>query len=141
MRGEGLSVEREMEKAFAEENGLFDLIGLKIRKVEEGVVEMSFKFSRYVSGRNGKPRVHGGVIMYALDMAGTLAVMSVNKSPDQSTLELKINFLRPLVKDPFTVKARVVKTGRAIMVSEGEVLDSEGALCAQSLGTWFISQD
>jgi uncharacterized protein (TIGR00369 family) len=140
MRDGGLSVEKEMEKAFAEENGLFDLVGLKIRKVREGSVEMSFNFNRFVSGRNGRPRVQGGVIMYALDIACTLAVMTMNRSAEQSTVELKTNFLRPLVKDPFTVGAKIVKSGRVFSVSEGEVLDSANSLCARSLGTWFISR-
>jgi uncharacterized protein (TIGR00369 family) len=108
--------------------------------VREGFVEMSFEFNHYVSGRNGRPRVQGGVIMYALDMACTLAVMTMNKGADQSTLELKTNFLRPLVKDPFTVRAKIVKSGRVFSVSEGEVLDSANSLCARSLGTWFISR-
>lgn len=137
---EGLSVESEMEKAFAEENGLFNMVGLKIEKVEEGSVEMSFRFNHFVSGRNGKPRVQGGVMMYALDMASTLAVMTLNHAAEQATLELKTNFLRPLVKDPFTVRARVVKDGRAFSVSEGEVLDSDGVVCARSLGTWYIAR-
>lgn len=138
-RKEGKSVEKEMERAFARENGLFDLIGLKIVKADEGTVEMSFNFSRYASGRNGNPRAHGGVMMYALDMACTLAVMTVNRGPEQATLELKINFLRPLKKDPFSVRARVVKGGKVVMVSEGEIFDSDGTLCAKSLGTWFVS--
>lgn len=139
-RRRGNRVEDEMEKAFAQENGLFDLIGLRITKVEQGVVEMSFNFSHYVSGRNGKPRVHGGVMMYALDMACTLAVMTVNRGPEQATLELKTNFLRPLAKDPFTVRASVVKSGKVAVVSEGSILDRDGVLCARSLGTWFVSE-
>lgn len=141
MKKEGLSVASEMEKAFAEENGLFNMVGLKITKVEEGSVEMSFRFNHFVSGRNGKPRVQGGVMMYALDMACTLAVMTLNRSAEQATLELKTNFLRPLVKDPFIVRARVLRAGRSFSVGEGEVLDSDGVVCARSLGTWYVSQE
>jgi uncharacterized protein (TIGR00369 family) len=139
LRKHGKSVEKEMDRIFAGENGLYDLIGLKTKKIGRGSVEMSFDFSRFVSGHDRHRRVHGGVMMYALDMACTLAVMSVNRSPDQATLELKTNFLRPLAKDPFIVRAKVVKSGKVVVVSEGEVVDSEGVLCARSLGTWFLS--
>lgn len=139
LRKQGKSVEKEMGKIFAGENGLYDLIGLKIKKAGRGSVEMSFNFGHYASGHDRHRRVHGGVMMYALDMACTLAVMTVNQRPDQATLELKTNFLRPLAKDPFVVRAKVVKSGKVVVVSEGEILDSEGVLCARSLGTWFLS--
>jgi uncharacterized protein (TIGR00369 family) len=138
MKREGLRIGEEMERYFAQENDLFRLIGLKIKEVREGYSELSFKFNRYASGRDGDPRVAGGVIMFALDMAGTLAVMTLNGTKEQVTLEMKTNFLNPLKEDPFRVSAKVLKTGRSILVVQGEVTDSRGNLCATSLGTWYI---
>ncbi|MFP3293630.1 MAG: PaaI family thioesterase, partial [Nitrososphaeria archaeon] len=67
-----------------------------------------------------------------------LAVMSVNTSTEQSTLELKVNFVRPLVRGPFRVIGRVIHIGRNTAVVEGEVRDSGDEVGARALGTWFI---
>lgn len=139
IRKAGRSVEEEMEKFFSQENGLFDLIGLKVEEVREGRSAVTFGFSHYVSGREGN-RVAGGVIMFALDVASTLAVMTLNGTSVQATLEMKTNFLKPLKADPFRVTASVLRTGRSIFVVQGEARDSNGDLCAASLGTWYVSK-
>ncbi|MDG6995056.1 MAG: PaaI family thioesterase [Nitrososphaerota archaeon] len=126
-----------MEEAFAEESGIFQEVGFKIANVEDGLAEMRFKFSHAISGRRGRPHVHGGIIMLALDTAMGLAAMTLNTGTDQSTLELKTNFLSPLFKEPFTVQGRVLRNGRSTVVVEGEAIDSEGTICAKALGTWF----
>jgi len=76
--------------------------------------------------------------MAALDTTCGLAVMSVNTSTEQSTLELKVNFIRPLVRGPFRVAGRVIHAGTNTAVVEGEIRDSGDEVCARALGTWFI---
>jgi len=139
IREAGLSIEEEMEKFFSQENGLFGLIGLKIEEIKKGRSELTFGFSHYASGREGN-RVAGGVIMYALDLASTVAVMTLNETSAQATLEMKTNFLKPLMDDPFRVSAKVLRTGRSIFVVQGEARDCKGDLCAASLGTWYVSK-
>ncbi|MCL4518117.1 MAG: PaaI family thioesterase [Thaumarchaeota archaeon] len=133
----GLSPELEIESAFSKESGIFKEMGFKIDRVGDGLAELSFKFSDAVSGRRGHPHVHGGVIMTALDTAMGLAAMTVNTGTDQSTLELKANFLSPMIREPFIVRGRVIRNGRSTAVVEGEAIDSEGTVCAKALGTWF----
>ncbi|MGC9115998.1 MAG: PaaI family thioesterase [Conexivisphaera sp.] len=137
-RSRGLSVEDEVNRAFSEETGIYGALGFRVTRVGDGVAELVFPFSHMASGRRGRPHVHGGVVMAALDTTCGLAVMSVNTGVEQSTLELKVNFIRPLLKDPFRVVGRVIHAGRSTAVVEGEVLDSEGNVCARALGTWFL---
>ncbi len=137
-RSEGKNVAEEVNRYFSEETGIYGALGFKVIEVGDGRAELEFPFSHMASGRRGRPHVHGGVIMTALDTTCGLAVMSVNTSSDQSTLELKVNFIRPLLKSPFRVIGRVVHLGAHTAVVEGEVLDSEGNVCARALGTWFI---
>ena len=134
-----LSVEHKIEEAFTRESGIFQEIGFKIAKVDDGFAEIGFKFSQTISGRRGRPHVHGGIIMFALDTVMGVAAMTLNTGSDQSTLEMKTNFLSPLIKEPFTVRGRVVRDGRSTSVVEGEAIDSEGTICAKALGTWFKS--
>jgi uncharacterized protein (TIGR00369 family) len=135
-RKQGADVEGELERAMAADSELFTTVGFKIVKVRSGRAELSFPFSTAVTRRGGM--VHGGIVMYSLDNACGIATMSVNPGIDQLTMELKVNFLRPLEKGPFTAIGKVVKAGNSVVVVEGEVRDGDGALCAKSLGSWFI---
>jgi uncharacterized protein (TIGR00369 family) len=135
-RKQGADVEGELERAMAADSELFTTVGFRVLKVRSGRAELSFPFSKAVSRRGGM--VHGGIVMYSLDNACGIAAMSVNPGVDQLTTELKVNFLRPLKSGPFRATGRVVKAGNSIIVVEGEVRDANGALCAKSLGSWFI---
>ena len=135
-RKQGADVEGELERAMAADSGLFTNVGFRVVKVRSGRAELSFPLSKAVTRRGGM--VHGGIVMYSLDNACGIAAMSVNPGIDQLTTELKVNFLRPLKKGPFRAMGKVVKSGNSVVVVEGEVRDANGALCAKSLGSWFI---
>ncbi len=138
-RKQGADVEAELERAMAVDSELFTTVGFRVVKVGRGRVELSFPFSKAASRRGGM--VHGGVVMYSLDNASGLAAMTVNPGVDQLTMELKVNFLRPLKKGPFRATGRVVRVGKSTAVVEGEVRDAEGALCAKSLGSWYMIRE
>ena len=135
-RKQGADVEAELEKAMSVDSELFTTVGFRVVKVRSGRAELSFPFSKAVTRRGGM--VHGGIVMYSLDNACGIAAMSVNPGMDQLTMELKVNFLRPLKRGPFRAIGKVVKAGNSVIVVEGEVRDADGALCARSLGSWFI---
>ena len=132
----GLNLETEVEKLLREESGLFSIAGFSVKKISEGFAELSFPFRHEIARHGGM--VHGGIISYALDNAGGLAVMTQNGGIDQVTLELKVNFLEPLRKEPFRAIGRTLRQGRTVAVAESEVRDGEDRLCAKALGTWYL---
>jgi uncharacterized protein (TIGR00369 family) len=138
VRDQGLSVESEMQKILQKEAPLYHRAGISIAKIQDGTVQLDFPYNEEI-GRVGK-MVHGGIIMYVLDSAAGLAVMTRNHGIDQVTIELKVNFLEPLSKSksPFHATGRVVRVGRTTAVGEAEIKDAEGTLCAKGLGTWYL---
>ena len=118
---------------------LFDLVGLRVEKAEGGHCELSFGLSKEAT-REGE-MMHGGITMFALDNAASMAVMTLNNGVSQSTLELKVNFLSPASHPPFKVQGDVIKIGRSTAVAEARLLDVENKICAMALGTWFIIQN
>jgi uncharacterized protein (TIGR00369 family) len=56
---------------------------------------------------------------------------------DQSntTIELKINFLRPVVAGRLRAVGRVVEVKRTLLFSEADVVDEEGKLVARASST------
>jgi acyl-CoA thioesterase len=136
VRKKGLNLESEVEKLLKQESGLFSIVGFSVKKVTEEYAELSFPFSHQIERHGGM--VHGGIISYALDIVGGLAVMAQNTGIDQVTLELKVNFLEPVRKDPFRVIGRTIRQGRTTAVAEAELRDGEDKLCAKALGTWYL---
>jgi acyl-coenzyme A thioesterase PaaI-like protein len=52
-----------------------------------------------------------------------------------TTLELKINFLRPVWKATLRAKAKVVRAGRLVGLVECDVIDEQGRLVARASST------
>ncbi len=136
LRGEGINLEAELERFLKSESGLFSLAKFSVNSVGDGSAELSFPFSQTIARHGGM--VHGGISSFALDNAGGIAVMTNNTGIDQVTLELKINFLEPLRREPFTAKGFVIRHGRTTSVAEAELRDNDGLLCAKALGTWYM---
>jgi uncharacterized protein (TIGR00369 family) len=134
LKATGVDVERQVQQAF-ENDRIFRYVGFKIEKIDKGEVQMSFPFSENITRWGGM--VHGGAVMIALDNACGLAVMTVNPSKNQVTMELKVNFLERLTDGPFRVLGRVIRSGKTAVVAEGEIRDSKDRLCAKGIGTWL----
>jgi acyl-CoA thioesterase len=89
--------------------------------------------------RNMHRSVHGGVIYSLADVAMGVALYSRLNRPQQqcSTIEIKMNYLRPALGERLLCTARVIQKGRSIAVVEAEIADGEG-LVAKALGTFAI---
>jgi uncharacterized protein (TIGR00369 family) len=85
--------------------------------------------------------VHGGFAATLLDSALGCAIFSTLAKGDAwTTLELKINFVRPLNKDsgPVRAEGRVIHRGRTLATSEGDLKDRTGKLYAHATTTCMI---
>ena len=85
--------------------------------------------------------VHGGFAMTLLDSALGCAVHStLSKGETYTTLEIKVNLVRPLTKDTGVVRAegRIIHRGRTLGTSEGDIKDASGKLYAHASTTCMI---
>jgi uncharacterized protein (TIGR00369 family) len=85
--------------------------------------------------------VHGGFAMTLLDSALACAIHStLAKGETYTTLEIKVNLVRPLTSDTGTVRAegRVIHRGRTVATSEGDIRDAGGKLYAHASTTCMI---
>jgi uncharacterized protein (TIGR00369 family) len=91
-----------------------------------------------VEERHANPMgtVHGGIICDLADAAmGTAYFSTLEEGESFTTLELKINFLRPFWTGRLTAHGRVVSRGRTVGMSECDVEDAEGRLIARASST------
>jgi len=84
--------------------------------------------------------VQGGIIVALADYAFHLACRPyVRPGQIAVTVELKTNFLSPAVEGELTATARVVSSGRRIIVCDVDVIGDGETLIARSLGTYIIT--
>ena len=83
--------------------------------------------------------VHGGVLCDIADYAMGMAFASTLDA-DQSftTLELKINFLRPVWESNLLANARVASRGKTVGLVECDVIDANGRLIARASSTCLV---
>lgn len=85
---------------------------------------------------NPMKQIQGGYLCAMLDEAMSVACMVASGMTHVApTLEMKTSFLRPAM--PGTIKGvgKVVKWGRSIAFTEGELYDPDGRLLAKATGT------
>ena len=132
----GLNVEEHVEKVFRADCELFKVVGFEVLKMRGGVAELRFPYTKGITWRGGI--VHGGIVLYTMDSACGMAVMTVNPGTDQLSLEINVSFLAPLRNGPKIAKGVVIRRGGSTALAEGEIRDADGMLCAKSLGTFYL---
>jgi uncharacterized protein (TIGR00369 family) len=111
-------------------------LGFHLAKVSDGYA----RFVGVPEFRHYNPigTVHGGFAATLLDSAlGCAIFTTLAKVEAWTTLELKLNFVRPISKDTGTVEAEIHR-GRTVATAEGTVKDRAGKLYAHASTTCMI---
>lgn len=85
--------------------------------------------------------VHGGFAATVLDTATGAAIFStLAKGDSWTTLELKLNFVRPMTHEtgPVYADGRVIHRGRTVATADGDLKDAAGRLYAHATTTCMI---
>lgn len=113
------------------------LLGLEILSVDPGVAVFGLEADERLWNPMGT--VHGGVLCDLADAAMGVAFASLMAAGETyTTIELKINFLKPVWKTRLTATGRVVRKGRSVGLIVCDVTDSAGALVAHASSTCMV---
>jgi uncharacterized protein (TIGR00369 family) len=113
------------------------LIGFRLTAIKPG--EAIIEFDAGEVHANPMGTLHGGVLCDVADAAMGLALAATLEEGESfTTLELKINFLKPVWKARLKATGRVVKRGRVIGLVECDVTDEGGSLVARSSSTCMV---
>ncbi|ACL56552.1 PaaI family thioesterase [Methylobacterium nodulans] len=118
---------------------IVSLLGMEMVSAEAGQVIMRMGAGEHLYNPIGT--VHGGALATLLDSVMGCAVHSVlPEGRGYTTLEIKVNYLRPVTEASGVVTAvgEVVHAGRQQAVAEGRVTDAEGRLCATASTTCLL---
>ena len=110
------------------------LIGFDLVSVEPG--KAVFEMVAGPQHANPMGSLHGGILCDLADAAMGIAYASdLGDGESFTTLELKINFLKPVWTARLNAVARVVKRGRTVGLVECDVVDQTGSLVARASST------
>lgn len=113
------------------------LIGFRLTSVRHG--EAVFEMETNEKHTNPMGTLHGGILCDIADAAmGVAFASTLEQGESFTTLELKINFLRPVWNEHLRAVGKIVKRGKAVGMVECDVTNSKGALVARAVSTCLV---
>jgi uncharacterized protein (TIGR00369 family) len=110
------------------------LLGFTLTSVEPGRAIIEFEATKHHANPQGT--LHGGVLCAVADTAMGCAYASTLQERETFTsLEMKINFLKPIWNAKLRAVGKVVKGGRTIGLVECDVTDEQQSLVARATST------
>jgi uncharacterized protein (TIGR00369 family) len=111
-----------------------DLIGIELVEAGDGRCTMRLEAGEQHSNPMGT--IHGGILCDLADAAMGMAFFStLDESESFTTLELKINYLRPFWTGTLVAHGAVLSRGRTVGLTECRVVDAQERLIAHATST------
>jgi uncharacterized protein (TIGR00369 family) len=105
------------------------LVGFRMVSTERGQAVMELEASERHANPMGT--LHGGILCDIADAAmGMACASTLEEGETFTTLEMKINFLKPVWKAKLRAVGRIVKEGRTISLVECRITDEKEQLVA-----------
>ena len=128
------NLKRSAELLAAAPAGWMQTLGARISESEPGRVVLELEAGP--QHRHGGGVVQGGVITQIADAAMGMSLATLQEDGLwNTTIELKINFIRPVVSGRIRAIGRVVEIKQTLMFSEADVLDDQDRLVARASST------
>jgi uncharacterized protein (TIGR00369 family) len=109
-------------------------LGFRLTHVEPGSATVEFDATERFWNPMGT--LHGGILCDITDAAMGLAYAAgLNDDESFTTIELKINYLRPFKEGHLKAIAKTVHRGRTVGILDCEVFDDRGKIIARSSST------
>ena len=129
-------------------------LGIKVESISFDYVKTFFEMRDELMGNYKMRMLHGGVISSAIDVTGGLAAVisiqqkmpgedleeKIERSFRMSTIDLRVDFLRPGIGKWFVVTAYSLRSGNKIAVNRIELHNDQNDLIAVGTGSYFFSQ-
>ena len=114
------------------------LVGFRVEPGEPGMANVYLDVDhRY---HNPMGRVHGGVISALADASTGIAFgRTLDPGQDFATIDLHVQFMRPIREGRLTARAKVVQRGLRVGFVKCEIIDQRGRLVASATCTCTVS--
>lgn len=115
-----------------------EYLGFRTLGMQDGAFVIELELERRHMSR--AERVHGGVLFSLLDTAlGRAVIEELPPGRGCATVELKINYFRPVQFGTVRASGRCVQKTKSLAYAEGDVVNDEGKLLARATATFFLT--
>ena len=113
-------------KKIFEEAILFNrLLDMKVERLRRGFARLRIPYREELIGDPMRPALHGGVVSTLIDAAGGLAAFTGVRTEDRiSTVDLRVDYLRPAALADLWAEATVLRVGNRVAVCDVVVYQS-----------------
>src|SRR5580658_4019740 len=127
----------EKLKQFLEEIPFNAHLGLRLVRLHKDGVTIACQLRPELM--NGSGVVHGGVTATVADVAvGMALARHLGRPRAAATVEMKINYLRPVVHGKVTARSHLVKVGTRLCCGRVEIFDGDKRPIAAALITYMM---
>jgi uncharacterized protein (TIGR00369 family) len=120
-----------------EEVQIMKTLGMRLEKYGGGAARVSLEVGKKFHNPMGT--LHGGIMTDLADACmGIATITTLGDDESFSTLELKMNFLRPVFEGKIVADAKVLHRGKTIAMAEVVVRNEEGKDVARGTATQII---
>jgi uncharacterized protein (TIGR00369 family) len=111
-----------------------ELLGIEVVSFGEG--ETTMKLDAQERHSNPMGTIHGGILCDLADAAMGMSFYStLGEGETFTTLELKMNYVRPFWTGTLLAHGRVISRGKTVGLTECRVVDAEDRLIAHATST------
>lgn len=110
----------------------FEYLPLDAPDADKEVCRLTFPVTDML--RNPQGSLHGGAMASAMDISMGHLVKKI--AGPGATIELKVQFMRPVVDGLVTCEGRFTKKGRSLSFMESRLMGPDGKLAALATATW-----
>lgn len=112
-------------------------MGMRLRSARDGRSVLECRILPAL--RNSAGTLHGGAIGALVDLSVATALRSLMPlSARMTTVEFRVNFLRPATEGKVTAHGTILRMGRSLATGSSEVRDDAGELVAVGSATFFL---
>ena len=127
-------------------------LGLQCSRYTQDQLTLTLAMKPDFIGNRFKQILHGGIISAAIDAAGGLMFLlksiekmstcsaeeKTAKLSHSSTIDLRVDYLRPGAGNQFTLHTKILRQGSHITVTHTEFLNEKDDLLATGTGAYFM---
>jgi acyl-CoA thioesterase len=118
-------------------NPFWSLLGMELMEIKKGWAKVRLPFDEKLTNAIGL--VHGGAIFSPADSAVGMALVGmINRNENISTLEMKINYMKPVKGGDIIAEAKIIHKGTQTAIGDVEVRDEKQNLISKGLATYAI---
>jgi len=113
-------------------------LGLRVEEAGDGLLVIGLDWREALVSNPHIHSMHGGVLASLVDLGGLYAVLTT-KNIATATVDLRVDYHRPVTAGRIRARSSVIKLGSKISSAQTEITGEDGKLVASGRGVYLMA--